>query len=67
MIADDRAWRESHAENAPWSARDAIRPDPHPVDDDRVFAAFGVLVTIAGGIGALYFAVRFAMAFFGPQ
>ena len=62
MIADDRAFRESHAEGAPWSARNAIRPDPHPVDDDRVFVAFGMLVTIIGGIGAFYFAVRFLMA-----
>ena len=36
--------------------------DPHPVDDDRVFVAFGMLVTIIGGIGAFYFAVRFLMA-----
>ena len=66
MIADDRAFREAHAEGAPWSARNAIRPDPHPVRDDRVFAAFGILVNVAGALGALYFVVRFAMAFF-PQ
>ena len=66
MIADDRAFREAHAENAPWSARSAIRPDPHPVRDDRVFAAFGILVNVAGAVGALYFVARFAMALF-PQ
>ena len=30
MIADDRAFRESHQEGAPWSSRSAIRPDPTP-------------------------------------
>ena len=30
MISDDRAFRESHAEGAPWNSRSAIRPDPTP-------------------------------------
>jgi len=66
MIADDRAWRETHQEqtwSSPCISRSANRPDPHQVRDDRVFAAFGILVNVAGALGALYFVVRFAMAF----